>query len=46
MEITRTNIWNELSDDFKSLTSMKALKGYEIKHNFNNVNSQFKFLIM
>ena len=46
MEIKRAKIWNELSDDFKSLTSMKAFKGYKIKHNFNNVNSQFKFLIM
>ena len=34
-------IWNELSDDLRSLTSVKAFKGHLIKHilNVNNVNS-------
>ena len=34
-------IWNELSDDLRSLTSVKAFKGHLIKHilSVNNVNS-------
>ena len=33
--------WNELSDDLRSLTSVKAFKGHLIRHilNVNNVNS-------
>jgi len=38
-------IWNELSDDLKSLTSVKAFKAHLIKHilNVNNVNLNIQF---
>jgi len=41
----RAKIWNELSDDLKSLTSVKAFKAHLIKHilNVNNVNLNIQF---